>query len=208
MKIRMKPASLPTHFAWLPRIVLLAAMLAAAMLLLQFYARLWLPLITLVVQQLLPEFLITHAQVMHTNAEWLIAFDLATRHSIAVAQGVIPPGTVINASTLAGHTLKAPLVLAAAIVLWPLPHWHLQLQRTGLSLSAIVVLTLLDIPFMIAGAVGTLFDAHNFLTVWMQWLDGGGRFALALVVAVLIRAISDSSFYLAIRGTKRPDRFM
>jgi len=183
----MKPASLPTHFAWLPRIVLLAAMLVAVMLLMQFYTCLWLPLITLVVQQLLPEFLITHAQVMRANAEWLIAFDLATRHSITVAQGVIPPGTVINASTLAGHTLKAPLVLAAAIVLWPLPHWHLQLQRAGLSLLAIFALTLLDIPFMIAGAVDTLFDAHSFLTVWMQWLEGGGRFALAIFFAVMCR---------------------
>lgn len=186
----MTNVAIHLRYAQSMRLISLTLLLLAALWLVPHYAHAWLPAIHAIVQQLLPDFSIRHAEVLRQNDEWTFGFVLATRTTITIDQQAMPVGTTISTSTLAAHAIKTPIILVAAIVLWPLPRLRAQAKRVLLSIPAAGALTLLDIPFMLAGAVTILFDERSLFSLWMQWLDGGGRFALAIVLAALIRECS------------------
>lgn len=148
-------------------------------------------------QLLMPAFHIDSLSARLDRNETVVALT-ATLHNYRIVLGrVIPPGVSINASTLAAHAW-APLVLMLALVAsWPgirLTHRPLLILLT-LPFAGLVML--IQVPLMLWGAVEDALywqidpaRVSESLGARVQgFLDGGGRYALALVFALLVVAL-------------------
>lgn len=125
--------------------------------------------------------------------------DSVLRLEVGLAKVIIIGGRALlpdpraraSVSTLAG-ALWQPLFLSLAVVVaWPTQRARDYLLRLSLALPLIVLVTLLDLPFVLWGELWQLHvsalepDRFSLLLLWKDFLQGGGRFALGLGVGVL-----------------------
>lgn len=125
------------------------------------------------------------------GADRVIRIVVGLDHCV-VLEGVAHCGhplALANASTLAGH-LTMPLVLLATVSLaWPCSQWRTLMLRLLTLLPASAVMLSVDVPFVLWAALWSLhvdaFAPHILspLLIWSQFLQGGGRIALALILA-------------------------
>ena len=145
-------------------------------------------------QLLMPAFHIDSLSARQDRNETVVALT-ATLHNYRVVLGrVIPPGVSINASTLAAHAWAPPILMLALVASWPgirLAHRPL-LILLALPFAGLVML--IQVPLMLWGAVEDALywqidpaRVSESLGARVQgFLDGGGRYALALVLALLV----------------------
>jgi len=138
-----------------------------------------------VVELLLPDFAVTSIDVRSANGEAVIAAVVTLRHYAVYGGHLVEPGASITASTLLAHAWQPALIIAAIVAvrrhaLWT--QFAATLLRASLAFAAVA---LLDIPFVLAGAVEDMLAAATVprtnppLVAWMNFLNGGGRLALA-----------------------------
>jgi len=144
---------------------------------------------------LTPQYRLIDLRVAH-RGEDVIEVDVATRRELLYPNGAVPSGTVMTASTLVGHLLQ-PVILLLSALTAPALLGRLRLSLAlALTLLAAMLVIAADVPFVLAGALDDLTHAigpapaPSPLVAWMNFLNGGGRLALAAAAAVAVSAVS------------------
>ncbi|MHB1188798.1 hypothetical protein [Thiobacillus sp.] len=154
------------------------------------YAHFWLPLYARVLDWVLPDFGVVYLGIA-LGHEYVFDTQVMAERAMLVGGQILPAGLTVNASTPMYVALIHPVVLAAAALVWPLPHWRARLLRLLLSLPCLLVLEVLDVPLVLASSISDLLsfsldpgaDAASLRIDWTRVMDGGGRFALSLALA-------------------------
>jgi len=172
------------------------------------YARLLLPLYRWELGHLAQDYQIQSLTLADNRGEGVVSLSLLTKYFVLGKQ-VIPPGISISCSTLIGHALQHPLLTLSLAIAWPASTPAQRIVQLCWALPFLLLVELLDIPLILLGSVQDLLTA-NFATVndsfmigWMNFLNGGGRPALALFAAMM--AVVCSRLFRPGRGnTKNP----
>lgn len=163
------------------------------------YGRFWLPWYRFILSGALLDYRATSLSVAHRDGEWRIAGQFLATDYQNISGHLLPPGFTVNASTLLDHALIHPLILLAAVLVWPTLTWRQRLSRLLLSLPFLALLESIDIPLSLAGAVSDVVSWQASLgsappsavTDWSVMLDGGGRLALGLAAALLCAVLQE-----------------
>lgn len=121
-----------------------------------------------------------------------------TWKQITVINGVTlapdPRGTA-NASTLLAHALQGPLVALLAVCGWPLRNgpgtWAEGLCRFAVLAPLVLIVLIVDVPVVLVGELWALVldtldpERVSALVIWKSFMQGGGRYALALAAAAI-----------------------
>ncbi|MEO6148283.1 MAG: hypothetical protein ABIT70_14825 [Sulfuriferula sp.] len=155
-----------------------------------------LPLFRSELQLLLPAFHIDYLGARIEHHEAVVAFTATLTEPRVIGEQIFPSGVSVNASTLTAHAWVHPVLMLALAASWPgiaLKH------RPGLLLCLpfVVLAEMLDIPLILWGGVEdvlywqadpTRISASLGSRV-QHFLDGGGRYAISIVLALLAIAL-------------------
>jgi hypothetical protein len=117
--------------------------------------------------------------------------EVVTERVVAVKGRVLWAGVTLRAALPTYVVLVAPLVLMLAALTWQGLTWRGRLLRLCISFPLLLVLELIDAPAVLTIEIydsipGVGPDAAESLWgIWVRFLDGGGRYALALGAALL-----------------------
>jgi len=96
-----------------------------------------------------------------------------------------PRGTAWS-STPAGHVLLMPALVAVLVLGWPAAGTREWAARLGIAALGLPALIALDVPVVLASGVWDLFPGAatraGLTGVWAAFMDGGGRFAVAVLL--------------------------
>lgn len=153
------------------------------------YVRLLLPLFRWEIGMLAPDFHILGMDLAKSRGEDVVALTLFTQDYL-VGSRIIYPGTSISASTLAGQVLQHPILLLSLAFAWPSEKMAVRIVRLCCALPILLLIELIDIPFVLMGSVQDVIaadigsGADTTLVGWMNFMNGGGRLALAIAGAI------------------------
>ena len=155
-----------------------------------YYADFWLPVYERVLGWALPDFAVLHFGI-GLGSEYVFDTQVITQNALLVQGQMLPAGLTVDASTPMYAALIHPLVLGAAVLVWPLPGWRARGGRLLLSLPFLLLLEAIDVPLVLASSVTDLLsytldpvaDTASWRVDWTRVMDGGGRFALSLAMA-------------------------
>jgi hypothetical protein len=154
------------------------------------YAEFFFPLYRLELSYLAQDYQIQSLIIGENHGEQVIALTLLTKYFV-ISQHAIPSGINISCSTLVGYALQHLLLIFSLVVAWPIPTLKQKLTQVCCALPFLLLVELLDIPFMLLGSAQDLMAA-NFASTesslaieWMNFMNGGGRQALSLFAAML-----------------------
>lgn len=172
------------------------------------YADFWLPWYGRILDWALPDFGVVYLGIA-LGHEYVFDTQVTAQRAMLVQGQVLSAGLTVNASMPMYAALIHPIVLAAAALVWPLPHWRARLLRLLLSLPCLVVLEALDVPLVLASSINDLLshsldpaaDAASLRVDWTRVMDGGGRFALSLAMAFAAALLHEA---LASRRAAQP----
>ena len=148
-------------------------------------------------QLLMPDFHIDSLTWRVDRNETVVALTVTTDTLRVVLDRIIPAGIQIRASTLAAHAWTPPVLMLALVASWPgirLKHQPFILLLT-LPFAGLVML--IQVPLMLWGAVEDVLYwqvdhsrvAESLGSRVQGFLDGGGRYAIALVLTLLVIAL-------------------
>jgi len=161
-----------------------------------------LPLFGTVFEWVADDFKLLQLKIDNEGADRVLRATVMWKHIAFLGGHVIYPdarGTA-NASTLLAHALQAPLVALVTGFAWPTAAAagaSTARMRTELGTRLLVLLPLIailiciDMPVVLAGELWHfILDAlapgtSSVLVAWKFFMQGGGRYALGLGVAVL-----------------------
>ncbi len=139
---------------------------------------------------------IVKLELMQRGGEDLIRIVVTLARCVVLPDGAhcSDPRAQAQASTLLGHfTLPFTLALSAVLA-WPASGWREVLWRAALLSLALPLLLALDVPMVLWASLWRLHveafapDLFSPLLLWLDFLQGGGRMALALVFAGAVLA--------------------
>ncbi|RTL27868.1 MAG: hypothetical protein EKK47_17520 [Burkholderiales bacterium] len=192
------------HARW----ALLRLLFAAALLLPlsahfgQQVIEIFLPAYTLIFEWVADDFQLLRLAVDHEGADLVLRATVMWKHIMFLGPHVIypdPRGTA-NASTLVAHALQGPLTAILVAIAWPtsqpalhssLLSWRECALRTLFMLPLLGLLIMLDMPLVLAGELWHFTldalapDTFCALVSWKFFMQGGGRYALAMALAGL-----------------------
>ena len=124
------------------------------------------------------------------GADRVIRVSLALRGCARLGGGVVcaPAEPLGNASTLLGNATLPSALLAAAVLGWPRAGGSWWARVPGLGL-ALLLLWMLDVPLALGAAFAQVWrdaiepGSGTVLLAWGEFLQSGGRMALAVVLA-------------------------
>jgi hypothetical protein len=123
--------------------------------------------------------------------------EVVTERVVAVKGRVLWAGLTLRAALPTYVVLVAPLVLMLAALTWKGLTWRGRVLRLGISFPLLLVLEMIDAPAVLAIEIydsipGVGPDAAESLWgIWVRFMDGGGRYALALGAALLAAEVQD-----------------
>ena len=126
------------------------------------------------------------------GADSVIRLDVTLSHAIAVEGHLVManPQGMATVTTMLGNIFQPAMVGLVAILTWPSPSSHNLILRLGILILLCLIESVLDIPLLLSGELWGIFldnlsPGHwSALTAWADFLQGGGRFALGLTVAI------------------------
>lgn len=147
-----------------------------------------LPLLRWELSGLIPQYKINELSLVSMGLDMSVQARVTTREALITAGHTLPAGMPLQSSTLAGH-LWQPLILMLSLV-----STAALIQRRNLfaliplCLATGGLLLMLDVPFVLVGALQDLLAPEDFSAwvVWMNFLNGGGRLALGIGEALLV----------------------
>jgi hypothetical protein len=150
-----------------------------------------LPLYRMVFELITGDFRILYLGLSYEGADSVIRMDVTLSRTIAVAGHLVVanPQGIANVTTMVGNLFQPVMVGLIAILAWPFGSWRIVLLRLIILLLLALIETILDIPLLLAGELwGLFFDnlppgSWSALTVWADFLQGGGRFVMGLAAA-------------------------
>jgi len=127
------------------------------------------------------------------GADGVIRLDVTLQRPVFVSGHLVLPDPRgrANVTTLSGNVLQPVIVFLALLVAWPARGWTETAARTCCGLLLLPVLMMVDVPFVLMGELwALLLDRHaptSFSPViaWKEFLQGGGRLALAFTAGGL-----------------------
>lgn len=125
------------------------------------------------------------------GADHVVRIVVGLAHCIVLPDGAHcgDPRGLANASTLAGNVTLAGTLLLALALAWPASRVGEYGWRLLCLTFALPLLWALDIPFILWAALWSLHvdafapDMFSPLLIWSQFMQGGGRLALAALLA-------------------------
>lgn len=181
---------------WRPWQVLLRLILAslllisAALLYGEAFVSASLPAYRLVFSRLLPDFEVQSLALDKEGADRVVRVRVKPRLVMWVGSKPLFPdarGTA-NSSTLTAHALHGPLLACLVVLAWPATGWRIIGLRLLLLGPLVVLLVMADVPSVLAAELWEIViqrlspNSFSPLIVWKEFLQGGGRYALGLVV--------------------------
>ena len=158
------------------------------------YYSIWLPLLRVELKCLLPVDSLLNVGVTTRDGELVYAARIAVQNGPSATADHNVTSTVVIVSTLTGNALQPPIIMLSLILASVNVNVRKRCLAFLVALPVIAVLFSIDVPFLLAGAVDELLrtgaDVHqggvSNLTRYVDVLDHGGRFALAMIAAAVI----------------------
>lgn len=153
-----------------------------------------LPLLRWEIAQLAPKYEITDLGVARSGGETAIVLRAETAHSRSYGGRTLPARAALSSSTLLGHLLQPLVVMFSLISTAALLQPRYALRFFLLAVPAAVAVLMVDVPFVLVGALEDLVLANvassqvspSPWVIWMNFLNGGGRLAIGLGAALLV----------------------
>jgi hypothetical protein len=132
--------------------------------------------------------------VDHEGADQVVRIVVGQAHCLVLA-GVAycgDPRGHANASTLIGHVSMAATLLLAPALAWPARRAMEYAWRVLLLPLALATVWALDVPMVLWASIYSLHvnafapDTFSPLLIWLDFLQGGGRLALALALGAAV----------------------
>ena len=160
------------------------------------------PLLAASIGQIAPDLHGPLALVVH-QGERHLRFDAQAVRPIALGRGlVVPAGQALPSSASVFHVLVPLVILGTLIGAWPARSAAEQIRVVILGIAGAALVLALTTPFQLVGlielALQEFADQHGsgrprpLALSWMLMLEGGGRWALPVAVAVLAIAAGRS----------------
>ena len=154
------------------------------------------PALAATLHQIAPAFSGPLELIDHRGERHLRYTAQTTRALSLGRQLVVPPGAALPASASIAHLLVPLVLFGAALVAWPVGHRAERWRRGLFSLPGMLVVLLSTAPAQLVGLIEMSLQAYAethgtgrappLVLNWMLLLEGGGRWALPIVVAVLV----------------------
>lgn len=130
--------------------------------------------------------------VTQLAGEHVIRLVVGLAHCVVITDHAYcaPPMAQASASTLTGHVLMPTICVLSLVLAWPLRSRRDMANRLWLLIPAVLLLWMLDVPFVLWAALWSLHvdtyapDMWSPLLSWSQFLESGGRMALALLLSL------------------------
>jgi len=162
----------------------------------EYYAQAMLPLYKNTMELISEDYEVRHIIVVQTKNQKIIEAVLVNRESRIVGGRIFPKDVDMTVSTLLGHPLQHLILIVIILTTWLLFRAESLLYTASLLVFAVVGLLLveaLDVPFVLYGGVQDLVLGNLASSqvgsapsvAWMHFLNGGGRQALSIGVALL-----------------------
>lgn len=157
-----------------------------------------LPLLRWEVTLIAPQYRLIDLRVVRQQGEDIVKANVVTRRPLRIAGRAVPAGIPMECSTLVGHLLQPLIVLLSAVTATCLLRRGNLPAALFLTFMAAGFVILIDVPFVLVGALEDVVSSvmappqskHSPWVVWMDFLNGGGRLALALAAALTVAAAS------------------
>lgn len=158
------------------------------------YGRMLLPVYQWSVETLTPYFKVQSLQIERENGESIIKIHARTAASRQLGGRSVQNGVPVSSSTLLGHALQHVIILFTAALSWPVGAWRERGILILLAMPGLILIEILDIPVVLAGALEDLVLANydpgllssSLLVRGMDFMNSGGRLMLSLVISALI----------------------
>lgn len=142
---------------------------------------------------LMPSFRIDSLDWRIERGETVVVLNATLTEYRVIMNQVFPAGVSVNVSTLAAHAWVHPVLMLSLIVAWPGIAWKRKPLLILIALPLVLLAELLDIPLMLWGAMEDFLYwqadstriAESIGSHVQHFLGGGGRYALAIVLALL-----------------------
>lgn len=152
-----------------------------------------LPIFRAELHWLMPSFRIDSLDWRIERNESVVVLRATLTEYRVIMNQVFPAGVSINVSTLAAHAWVHPVLILSLVVAWPGIAWRRKPFMMLGALPFVLLAELLDIPLMLWGAMEDfLYWQANPARIGesigsrvQHFLDGGGRYALSIVLALL-----------------------
>jgi hypothetical protein len=152
-----------------------------------------LPLYRAMLERIADDYRILFLGVAMEGADSAIRLDVTLVHAIVVmGHLVLPtPQVAANATIMIGNIMQPVTVGLIAILAWPARCWRIVLLRLPFLVLLDLIETVLDIPLLLTGNLWGLFLDNlapgnwSPLTLWVDFLENGGRFALGIATALV-----------------------
>jgi hypothetical protein len=188
----------------LETVLRIAAVVALLLLVLARYgnvvAAAALPVFGWQVEALVPQLRIVELAVARSGQDNVIRLDAAPAPVILIGDKLMPlaPQSRFHVSTLSGHVYQAAILTLGILIAWPGTGCRRYLLRLVLAVPALLALSMLDVPFVLAGELNDSLlelaapESFSLLGAWRDFLQGGGRLALAILAAFAVITFAES----------------
>ncbi len=157
------------------------------------YGRAFFPVYRWSFKILTPFFKVESVRLETLRGEPIIKIYAQTAGKRLLSGRVLPDGISVSSSTLLGHALEHFILLFSVVFLWPVRIWWERWALLLFAVPGLIIIEALDVPLVLAGALEdlVLFNqdpnliSTSFLINGMNFMNGGGRLALSLTVAML-----------------------
>lgn len=134
------------------------------------------------------DFEVVRIAVTQPSREWVFFIDAVSTQERIFPKGTLPAHTPLTSTTLVGHVFQ-PLILLLTCL--PLLAQKGLRSVACLVLAALIVFAL-DVPLVLIGAMEDVLRYHldpaqttfSLSVLWMNFLNGGGRLVLPVVMVV------------------------
>jgi len=159
-----------------------------------YYLNAILPAIGPIVDLLLPNGVErTALAITPSQHQTLIALRATLIEPVQARHALVPAGESVSSSTLGAYALHHVALVVAVLAAWPAQTAQGRLALLLLAAPAVLLATLLDVPFVLAGLVhellissGATGVASEGLRIYYEFVHRGGRLALSIVMAVSV----------------------
>lgn len=157
-----------------------------------------LPLIHAELHWLDDSYRILNLGLARQGADSVLRLDVTLARFVVVGAHVIAPDPRGHAvvTTLAASLFKPVIVGLALLAAWPVQRALQYAWRLLIGVPLLLLLLPLDVPLVLLGEVWELVrmarapDSFSLLIIWKDFLQGGGRLALAFCAAMAATAAS------------------
>jgi hypothetical protein len=147
------------------------------------------------IAQLIPSVVVAeNVEIETLGGQRVFRMQSHTREMIRTPQRSVPPGSDFDATTLQAYAHQHLVIVFAMLAAWPVPSRRARALLLLGGVPAIVVATLMDVPFVligvaqdtILGAVDPQALATDLRVLWFQFLQRGGHPVLSLILGGIV----------------------